>query len=390
MGNRLKAAGLSVMVLLAACQQGHPGGRPPAVTTFDDCAHVFAQLHTAPSRMAADRADGACQPQRLVFTGAVHDTAVSGLISDQPCARPQRGQWFKATTMTVAVAAQPYQLTVNPDGTFDERESDTTLAAGGAAGVEVRSLPDYTHHWIAQPGGHLTTAADGMGGTIDVQLAEDVATKTQPLHITGTWRCGGAVPGTSPSPAATAGPCADYFAAAASAIADTGVPSPATGTCLNQNLTLSGGLTAQVTQAVNDLTHPDTNSALGSGLCGESTDLLHHAYVVTLEFAVGAEPFHLVLEDGVAPDAAIPYPNFGATYPLLQQDNASVHLHAGYVSWLAKTGTWTVAPDHHSGTVDMDLAETPTAALSINHLGPPPLANGGKPVHISGSWRCAP
>ena len=112
------------------------------------------------------------------------------------------------------------------------------------------------------------------------------------------------------------------------------------------------------------------------------------AFFHAIDFAVGDEVFHFSLQ--VSRDhfyGPLQFPDFGPTYPSLTGTGdtlPAVQLHAGLAGWSSTGGKFSVAADHHSGTVDMDLGEN-VIADGYGRRTP----NGGQAVHVSGSWRCA-
>jgi hypothetical protein len=280
---------------------------------------------------------------------------------------PKRWSDLPQAQLALVVGAKAYRLQITPPGSS---EHQVVTFKNLAHAVDLSSFADPSTDWN-QASGTLTVNPDGVTGTIDASLLRDVA-GAQPVHITGQWACG-----TSPvlTTFDASVPCGRFYAL--SSLQDADVARMKAGACNPQDLTFSGDINAHVDHAITDLSTP----AYGDNQCGNQ-------FVATIKFSIGDESFLLDLNprspsmDPIGPGL---YPAGG-----LFTSNADLYLGQADpsqnglfirdgdllgVHWYGSAGSFTIAPDMKSGTID----ETFSGAI----------VHTDSTVHISGSWRCA-
>jgi hypothetical protein len=385
-----------ISVIAAALSAGcgtaqHQGAVPPARVGPPTCAAIFARLGYKPSLVAKDRDEGRCLAENLNLSGEVYGPVHEGVVdyydigSQGLCTKPVRGASWPPATLTVEVGDKAYHLAINPPGVSDHAAS--TADATGAIElkrIDAGGMDSIDYSWRSTAG-KLTVNADGTNGTVDATLKRD-ANGAAPLRLKGSWRCGAAPsPLASPDPSI---PCDAYYIGAGTSAGDI-AKLKAAGACLPQNLTVTGGLSFHVAEGVNDPSLGSYSLVDLTGRCGGLLANDKQSYAASVLFAVGDEVFQLTLE--ASRDqfyGPLQFPDFGPSYPSVVGGTLpTVHLSTGKLTWSSTAGKFSVSDDRRSGTVDMDLAE-PTDTGGI--VPSPVTVNGGQPVHVAGSWRCAP
>ncbi|MHB8688955.1 MAG: hypothetical protein ACYDB4_17455 [Candidatus Dormibacteraceae bacterium] len=246
-----------------------------------------------------------------------------------------------------------------------------------AHAVDLSSFADPSTDWN-QASGTLTVNPDGVTGTIDASLLRDVA-GARPVHIAGQWACG--IPQVLTTFDATV-PCGRFYAL--NTLQDADVARMKAQACNPQDLVFSGDINAHLDHAITDITVPAEDGTYGDDHCSGGGN----QYDATLKFSIGDESFLLELNPrspSMSPIGPGQYPAGG-----LFTSNADLYLgqadssHYGVfmrdgdlpgVHWYGSAGSFTIAPDMKSGTID----ETFSGAI----------IHTDSTVHIAGSWRCA-
>jgi len=348
------------------------------------CADAYRVLKLSPSQIAA--AGGACLNQTLQVTGELNGAVgqaytVSGDTVDAAgrCSEPKRWSGFPQALLAIVVGKKAYRLRISAPGS-SEHQGLTLMNLQGH--VELASIADPNADWN-QAAGRVTLNADGITGTIDANLLRDVS-GTRGVHITGQWACG--VP-----PAATYDatvPCAGLYAL--NHLQDADVARMKAQACNPQDLTFSGAIVAHLDHAITDTAIRASVGPGGDNHCAAGGN----GYDADLKFAIGDESFLLDLYP-TSPD------NFSAIVPgkydagsgmftanatlwlgHADPDNNGVFvadsLQGAGVAWYGTNGSFTIASDMKSGTID----ETFQGLAFDEHAS--------SSVHIAGSWRCAP
>ena len=354
--SRLGLLALAPLVLAACGQQPPPQSAPPARSA---CLQLSTLLGYSPEP-SASATSNRCLDQALDFSGELVGHAGAAVLdvdsSATPCDAPLLGAGWQPTRLDLALQGQAYMLTLRPPGTYQPGKS-TTPDAAGAFALQLRSHPAFL--WQSRSG-QFSVARDGVSGTLDLELAR--AGSTQPSRVRGAWRCG------QPGPARTAGggPCGAALAMQSPA---PGGP-PASSACLPQQLQLTGAYPAAVSEALNDPTRPSPDAP--DNICGALAGDDSMLYVATLDFAALDQQGQVVVR--IANPRGIAYPDFGPTSVPLSGvgTEPTVQVTLGALTWSSTAGRLSIAFDHHSGTVDMDLASR----------------DGSSAEHLAGSWRC--
>jgi hypothetical protein len=343
-------------------------------TKASTCDDAFRILKLAPSVVAAARP--VCLVQSLQFAGELRGSVGQAYVVDaggvapaQMCRVPKRWDNFPQARLALVVGSKPYRLTISPNG-YSEHQPVTQNDVAGR--VEVASIVDPTADWN-QVSGTVAVKADGVSGNIDVQLLRDVA-GAQPVHLTGNWTCG-----TSRTVTADPNvPCSLFYSLNELVPADV-VRMKAQG-CKEENLTFTGAISGHLDHAVNDHSirpHPGID---GDNYCGA----IGEQYDASLKFSIGDESFLLDLNPRTYPSVGPGrYPAAGGPFSanaflwLGQADPTQGGLFQpdAKVFWYGSSGSFTIASDMKSGTID----ETFSGALS----------HPSSTVQITGSWRCA-
>jgi hypothetical protein len=225
----------------------------------------------------------------------------------------------------------------------------------------------------------VTVNPGGVTGTIDASLLRDVA-GAQPVHITGQWACG--------TPALTAFdasvPCASFYAL--NHLQDADVARMKAQACNPQDLIFSGDISAHLDHAITDTAISAQGGIYGDNQCGAGGN----EYDAALKFSLGDESFLLDLTPRFASDSPIgpgQYPagagpfSANANLWLGQADPSQSGLFVidgglePGVHWYGSGGSFTIAPDMKSGTIDESFSGA--------------IVHTDSTVHITGSWRCA-
>jgi hypothetical protein len=246
--------------------------------------------------------------------------------------------------------------------------------------VELATISNPSTVWN-QGTGTLTLNPDGITGTLDAKLLRDVA-GAQPVHVTGQWACGTALP--SPMVDATV-PCSSFYAL--NHLEEADVARMKATACNAQDLTFRGDITARLDHAITDIAFPTPPGIAGDNHC----DSAGNQYVAALKFSIGDETFLLVLNPrsesyrssvgpGRYPAGASPFS--ANAFLWLGHADASRNGRfvadrdpGGGVSWYGDSGSFSIASDMKSGTIDEAFN-----GISIGHVN--------STVRITGSWRC--
>jgi hypothetical protein len=339
-----------------------PPGPSPAPAT---CESVYGLLGLPPSAIADSEARHQCVQQDLEVSGEISGSIRAGHLSalgGAACVKPVLGADLGGgPRLDVDLGGRLFMLTIRLSGQY--RGDASTPIVDVRKAVELAtadSTVDYT-----ATAGTMSMDASGYSGAVDLDLQRDVA-GAHPVHITGTWSCG--PPPLAPSPTST-DPCVDYATLV-------GLPSPGPGEsaapCVPQDLTFTGGLSFSVKQALGGLSRTTGISRACGGTVPDDT----YSYYSTQSFAAAGSAYQLSFEISHDRSAGpVPFPSFGPTYVYSsgRQPNPTLSLRTGLVTWESTAGTFVVASDHRSGSVDMDLR----GGLDANQT-----------VHVSGSWRC--
>jgi hypothetical protein len=337
------------------------------------CADAYRLLKLRPSEVTA--ANPVCLKQSLQLSGEVagsiaeaYSVSADSVAPASMCAEPRRWDAFPQGLLAFAVNGKGYRLRIAPSGVSEHQPVARSIVAGI---VELASITDPSIDWN-QASGILELNPDGITGSIDVNLLRDVA-GARPVHIAGQWACGAPLPLPSFD---TSVPCANFYALNQLQGAD--VTRMKAGGCNTESLVFTEDIAGQVDHAVTDSVAPRPGYQ-GDNFCGSVND----QYTATLKFSIGDESFLLDIGaenyGGVGPgqyDAR----TGGAIGVVLFLGTADPANQGRFVPdekifWLGQSGSFIIAPDMKSGTVDAELR----AAAAIS----------GSTVHVKGSWRCA-
>jgi len=341
------------------------------------CANAYKLLQLRPSEITS--ANSNCLMQSLQFSGelsgAVAQAYTVGADDSTPapmCVEPKRWSGFPRVLLAMAIGGKAYRLRISVPGA-SQHQGLTINDLGGV--VELASIANPSTDW-SQASGAVTLNADGITGIIDASLLRDVS-GAKAVHVSGAWACGvaPAVPAFDASV-----PCARFYAI--NHLHDADVARMKSRACNVQDLSFAGDITARLDAAITDQSispHPGIDGDNYCGVIGED-------YTAALKFSIGDESFLLDLN-------AHKYPQVGpGRYPA-----GAGFAQAGAVLWLghadpdqqgefvtdqrvfwtgSASGTFSIAADMHSGTLDAEFSGA---------RGP-----AGNGIHISGKWRCAP
>ncbi len=336
------------------------------------CADAYRLLKLRPSEVTA--ANPVCLKESLKLSGELvgsiaeaYSVSADSVAPASMCAKPRRWDAFPQGLLAFVVNGKGYRLRIAPPGASEHQPVTLTNPAGF---VELASISDPSIDWN-QATGFVDLNSDGITGLINIDLRRDVA-GARPVHITGQWACGAPLP--LPTFDATA-PCADFYAL--NRLQDADVTRMKAVGCNGESLTFTEDVSGVVGHAVTDsiARHPGFQ---GDNYCGS----VNGQYTATFKFSIGDESFLLDLGaesyGGIGPgqyDAASSGSSIGVVLSLGIADPA----HQGQfvpdekILWMGQSGSFTIAPDVKSGTVDAELR----ALIS------------GSSVHVKGSWRCA-
>jgi len=150
--------------------------------------------------------------------------------------------------------------------------------------------------------------------------------------------------------------------------------------CNPDDLSFSGDITAHLDHAITDAGvshHPGID---GDNFCGN----IGEDYTAALKFSIGDESFLLDLNAHEYPavgagqySAETGLAGAGATLWLghADPDNQGRFVTDEKVFWTGTGGTFTIAPDMKSGTIDASMKGA--------------VSNAGPGIDVKGSWRCA-
>ena len=340
------------------------------------CADAYRLTKLTPSQITAG--SQVCFAQSLQLSGQLngavaqaYQASADSALPSQPCIEPLRWNGYPQAMLAIAVDAKPYRLRISPPGSSEHQA--VTLTDLGQS-VELDSILNPAQDWN-QVSGSLTVNADGVTGTMSVDALQDVAGAT-PVHISGQWACG--TPPALPSPDPSV-PCSSFYVLNQLQTSD--VARMKAGGCHAEDLTLAGDVSAHLDHGVSDTVAQCWCGGYGAdNFCGPSGE----TYVATLKFSVGDESFLLDL-------SAYRYPNVtpgaysaqgsgstpGVVLFLGRADptNQGAFVANNNIVWLSSGGTFTVAGDMKSGTIDATLSGLGEHSNSV--------------VRITGSWRCA-
>jgi hypothetical protein len=337
------------------------------------CADAYRVLKLAPSQISA--ANAVCLTQSLQLSGEVtgqvaeaYTIAQDNAAPTPMCGQPKRWSAFPQALLALVAGGKPYRLRISAPGSSEHQP--VTISDVGSV-VELTSISDPSLHWH-RGNGKVTLNADGVTGTLDVNVLQDVSGAV-PVHIAGRWACAAPLP--LPTFAASA-PCANFYAINHLAAVD--VARMKARACHVQDLSFAGAVNAHLDHAVTDTVDPQAGLG-GDNFCRAASE----EYLATLKFSIGDESFLLNLGasqySGVTP----------GRYTALSGNALGVVLFLGYadpsthgdfvtddkVYWIGSGGSFSIAKDMKSGTID----------ATVRSLA----GNSGSTVRIKGSWRCA-
>ncbi len=340
-------------------------------STCDDTFHV---LKLAPSVVAAARP--VCLVQSIQLSGELkgsisqaYVTGPNGVSATQMCTIPKRWDNFPTARLMLAIGSKAYRLTISPAGASEHQPVTYNQVNGN---VDLASVADPHADWN-QASGSFAVNANGVSGTLAVDLLRDAA-GAQPVHVSGQWACGAPLATTSDPNV----PCSLFYSL--NRLQDSDVARMKARACLAQDLTFSGAIAGHLDHAINDTAYPREPGIDGDNNCAAVGD----QYDASLKFSIGDESFLLNLNPRAYPGVG---PGQYAAGSGAFSANAFLWLgtadptHNGLfatdqqVYWYGSAGSFTIARDMRSGTID----ETFTGMFD----------HPGSTVHIAGSWRCA-
>jgi hypothetical protein len=368
----------AAVIVAGSLTIGHfrASGTPVAsVQKPSTCAQTYKLAALRPSQITA--ANRMCLVQTLAFggelTGAVGQAYPVGANDVGPtsiCSVPKRWDAFPQALLAMTIGSKAYRLRIAIPGR-SEHQSVTVNTLANV--VELASITDPTSDWN-QALGTLTVDPDGTTGTIDASLSRDVA-GAQPVHVRGQWACGAPLPIPTFDPTI---PCSSFYTLNQLQPGD--VSRMNTSGCHPQDLTFSGDISTHVDHALTDPAYQSGGTYIGDNFCSQA----YGTYAAMMKFSIGDESFQLNLNafgDGsVTPgqypavsDTGVPHVNLflGTADP----GNHGTFVIDNRIQWGATTGTFTIAQDMKSGTIDAELTG--------------PLDQPFSSVHIAGGWRCA-
>ena len=335
------------------------------------CTDAYRVLSLRPSQITA--ANSACFAQSLRFTGELTGTVGQGYAVNvdnagptSACNVPRRWDRYPQAMLAMVVGPKAYRLRISPPGR-SEHQAVTINDLRNV--VELAAISDPSTDW-SQATGTVTLNPDGITGTIDASLLRDVA-GAQPVHVSGQWACGEPLPSHSFDASL---PCGNFYAL--NKLQESDVARMKAGACHAVDLTFSGAINAHLDHAITDTISPHPGVD-GDNYCSRVGD----SYTAALKFSVGDETFQLVLNANKYPTVGPgQYPATSAGGAVLWTGQADPSARGQFVSndhvfWAGTAGSFTLASDMKSGTLDVSLAG--------------PLDHSGSTVHIAGSWRCA-
>jgi hypothetical protein len=307
----------------------------------------------------------------LKFAGELAGTVAEGYMvsadSASPtslCLEPKRWDAYPQALLAVVIGAKAYRLRISPPGQSEHQAVTTNNLAHV---VDLASISDPSLDW-SQATGTVKVNADGVTGTVDADLLRDVS-GAQPVHVSGSWACGAV----RPLPAVDGSvPCSSFYAL--NQLQPDDVARMEASACHPVDLNFSGGINAHVDHAITDSVSPH-GGIDGDNVCGGGGT----GYTSALKFSIGDESFLLDLNADKYP-SVVPG-QYSAARTTLWLGHADPANHGVFVTddkvfWIGDSGgTFTIAPDMKSGTVDASLKGL------VSYAGPG--------VHVKGNWRCA-
>src|SRR5713101_6535551 len=338
------------------------------------CADAYKLLRLRPSQVAS--ANPVCLNQSLQLNGEVVGTVgqaypvdANSVAPTQMCSVPKRWDGFPTALLAFVAGGKGYRLRISAPGSSEHQ----AVAFSSVAGViELTSISNPSQRW-SQATGSLTLNADAITGTIDANVSRDVS-GAAPVHISGRWACGAPLP----LPAFDASvPCARFYAL--NHLNDADVARMKASACNADDLVFSGGIKGQVDHAITDTATSPHSGPDGDNVCEVDGD----NFAASFKFSIGDESFLLDLfiaryPGGVTPGGYSARPGLIVeTFLWLghaDPDNHGLFVADDHVFWAWTSGTFAIAPDLKSGTIDATLTG---------------LLDQGRSVQLKGSWRCA-
>jgi hypothetical protein len=345
------------------------------------CSDAYRRLLLRPSQVTV--ANSVCLAQSLKFNGELAGSVSQAYTANADDAGPSSGcmtpkRWgdYPQAQLAMAVGAKAYRLRISPPGSSEHLG---VTFKNLTKVVDLSTFSDPSTDW-SQATGTLTLNPDGVTGTIDVSLLRNVA-GAQPVHIAGQWACG--TPALTTFDATV--PCASFYAL--NHLQDADLARMKAQACNPQNLIFSGDISAHLDHAITDTAISAPPGIYGDNHC----DGAGNQYDASFKFSIGDESFLLDLAPRSASDSPIgpgQYPAGAGPF------SASAFLWLGHadasnnglfvtdgaigpsVYWYGIAGSFTIATDMKSGTIDEMFQGLGDHASST--------------VHITGSWRCAP
>jgi len=334
------------------------------------CVDAYRLLKLRPSQVTA--ANAVCLNQSIQLSGEVvgsvrqaYTISADTVAPTSMCATPKRWDAYPQALLGFVVGGKGYRLRIAPPGVSEHQ----ALAISNATGlVELGSDPSVD--W-SRASGTVNLNADGITGSIEVDLLRDVS-GARPVHVAGQWACGAPLPLPTFDANVT---CANFYALNQLHVDD--VARMKAGGCNAQSLAFSEDVGGQLDHAVTDSVarHPGYQ---GDNYCG----LINGQYTATLKFTIGDESFLLDLGAysyyGIGPGQYQAKASGSSIGVVLFLGRADPDHQGQFVTddktfWMGQSGTFTIAPDMKSGTVDAEMH----AVVSDSA------------VHVKGSWRCA-
>jgi len=159
------------------------------------------------------------------------------------CSVPKRWDGFPTALLAFVAGGKGYRLRISAPGPSEHQVVTLNSVAGV---VELSSISNPSQRWN-QAMGSLTLNADATSGTIDANLLRDV-NGAAPVHISGRWACGAALPLPGFDAAA---PCASFYAL--NHLNDADVARMKASACNPESLVFSGDIRGQVDHAITDM-----------------------------------------------------------------------------------------------------------------------------------------
>src|SRR5712691_1051749 len=338
------------------------------------CADAYKVLKLRPSQVAS--ANPVCLNQSLQLSGEVVGTVGqaypvdSESVSPTPmCSEPKRWDGFPTALLAFVAGGKGYRLRVSVPGSSEHQ----VVALNSVSGVvELSSISSPSQMWN-QATGSLTLNADATSGTIDANLLRDV-NGAAPVHISGRWACGAALPLPGFDAAA---PCASFYAL--NHLNEADVARMKASACNPESLVFSGDIRGQVDHAITDMATSPHTGPDGDNVCEAYKD----RFAASFKFSIGDESFLLDLLILIYPGDVVPGEYSAQPGTVVETflwlghadpDNHGLFVADDHVFWSWTAGTFTIASDLKSGTIDATLSGE---------------INQSRSVQFKGNWRCA-